>query len=328
MNAAASSATLMRYRIRWAEPIWWLAALSVFFLFPSYLYLATSVLVMALFALSLDIILGFAGVVSLGHALFYGIGAFTAGLLATNGWNEPVSAVIAGGGVAAALAAILGPFVLRLTGLPLVMVTLALGVIFFEIANKASSITGGVDGLYGLELDPIFGIFEWTIFGHTQYLYVLGWLFILFIIARRLVASPFGVALAGIRENRLRMKLIGAPVLRHLVLAYAISGFYAGVAGALSAQATAFVGIEVFSVETSIDVLVMLVVGGIGHLYGALLGAPVYMLVKEFSQQWNPYYWMFFIGALLIVVTGITKGGLVGILRRLASAFGSKEAGR
>jgi branched-chain amino acid transport system permease protein len=205
-----------------------------------------------------------------------------------------------------------------LTGLPLIMVTLGIGAIFFEAANKATWLTGGDDGLSGIDLAPLFGWFRWSLFGDTGYLYVVGWLAFLFYLTRRVVASPFGVALQGIRENSERMRLIGSPVLRHLVVGYVISAFAAGIAGALWTQTNAFVGLGVFSLDTAIDGLVMLVLGGIGGLYGGLIGAPVYMLVKHFSQQWNPFYWMFLIGGLLIVVVRFGRGGLLGIF---AGAF-------
>jgi branched-chain amino acid transport system permease protein len=308
-----------RHRLRRLEWVWWAIALAVFFIFPGYLGFATSLLIMATFALSLSLILGFAGVVTLGHAVFFGLGAYSAGLIAIAGWTEPITGVLMGGLVAASAALLIGPLILRLTGLPLVMVTLALGVLFQEAANKATWLTGGDDGLFGIKLQPLFGIFRWSIYGNTQYLYVFGWLAIIFVVLRRLIASPFGLALEGIRENPLRMRVIGAPVLWRLVLSYAISAFVAGVAGALSAQTTKFVGLIVFSLETSVDVLLVVVLGGLGSLYGALIGAPVYMSVKYFSQQWNPLLWTLFVGVMLILVTLYGQGGLLGICERLSA---------
>lgn len=316
LPAIPRATILQRARLHPAEPAWWAAALAAFFLFPDYLSFGTSVLIMAMLALSLGLVLGFAGVVTLGHAVFFGMGAYTAGLVAIGGWTEPVTGALLGGLAAAAVAAATGPLVLRLHGLPLVLVTLAIGVLFFEAANKAGWLTGGDDGLFGIELAPLLGRFEWTIFGHTQYLYSLAWLFASVVLVRRIVASPFGLALEGIRENALRMRLMGAPVLGQLVLAYVVSGFLAGVAGALSAQTTAFVGLQVFSVETSVDALLMLVLGGIGSVYGGLVGAPLYMSVKYFTQQWDPHLWKLFVAALLILATLIARGGVVGLLAR------------
>jgi branched-chain amino acid transport system permease protein len=232
---------------------------------------------------------------------------------------------LAGGAASGVFALAIGPLILRLTGLSFIMVTLGIGVILYEAANKAVWLTGGDNGLPGVTLEPLLGVFRWSVLGQTSYLYVLCWLLLLFYLTRRIVASPFGVALQGIRENPDRMRLLGAPVLRHLVVAYAISSAVAGIAGALSAQTNAFVGLEVLSLNTSIDGLVMLVLGGIGRLYGGLIGAPVYMFVQHFAQQWNPYYWMFLIGGLLILIVRFSRGGLLGLVDDLARRFGRRR---
>jgi len=321
MTPLPRDSILSRHHWRLGELLWLGAAVACYFAFPEYLALGTSVLVMVLLVQSYDLLLGFAGVLSLGHAVFFGLGAFVAGWLALAGWTEPVSVVLAAAVAAAVLAALIGPFLLRLTGLPLLMVTLAFGVLVFEAAHKATGITGGDDGLSGIQFKPIFGIFEWGLGGATSYLYVLAWLAVLFLLMKRVAASPFGVMLQGIRENPARMRLIGNRVLPHLTLAYVISGAVAGVAGALFTQANAFVGLGVLSLDTSVDVLVMLVLGGIGSLYGALIGAPAYMLLKHFSSQWNPFYWMLIIGVLLIAVVLLGRGGLLGMLQWAARGF-------
>ncbi len=305
---------LQRHRLRRVETLWWLLALAFFFVFPEYLAVATSVLIMALFALSLDLLLGFAGVLSLGHAVSFGLGAYACALINLAGWHEALSGALAGGAASGLFALLIGPLILRLSGLPFIMVTLGIGAIVYEAANKAVWLTGGDNGLPGVTLEPLFGVFRWSVYGQTGYLYVLGWLLALFYLSRRIVASPFGVALQGVRENSDRMRLVGAPVLRHLVAGYAIASTMAGIAGALSAQTNAFVGLEVLSLNTSIDGLVMLVLGGVGRLYGGLIGAPAYMFVQHFAQQWNPYYWMFLIGGLLIVIVRFSRGGLLGLL--------------
>ena len=313
------SATLTRHRIHWLEPIFWTAALLVYFVYPQYLAVATTVLIMALFAVSCDLAIGFAGILTLGQAVYFGIGAYAAGLIAKFLWNEAITGALVAGGLAAGVAAMLGPFVLRLRGLPLIMVTLGINVIVFEAGNKATSITGGDDGLTGFAMAPLFGLFRWSLFGHTKFLYVLGWLFVLFYLLRRVVASPFGVALQGIRENSQRMQLVGTPVLRHLVVAYVISAAVAGIAGALLAQTTAFVSLGVLSLDITLDGLVMMVIGGISTLHGSLLGAPLYLLVKHFASEWNPDYWMFAIGGLLILTVRFGRGGILGLLGRLLS---------
>lgn len=325
MNPVPRHSILGRHHWRVGEFLWLAVAVACYFLFPQYLSLGTSVLVMVLLVLSYDLLLGFSGVLSFGHAVFFGLGAFTAGWLSLAGWTEPFSVVLVAGIAAAVLAALVGSFLLRLTGLPLLMVTLALGVLVFEAAHKATNITGGDDGLAGIQFAPILGWFEWGLGGSAAYLYVLAWLVVVFVLLKRVVASPFGVMLQGVRENPARMRLIGNRVLPHLTLAYTISAAAAGIAGALFTQANAFVGIGVLALDTSVDVLVMLVLGGIGTLYGAFIGAPAYMLLKHFSSQWNPYYWMLIIGVLLIAVVMLGRGGLVGLGRTAIDKLRGRE---
>lgn len=310
---AGRSPRLDAHKVRVPEILYLAAAVLVFFLFPTDLSFATSVLISAIFVLSLDLILGFAGIISLGHALFFGFGAYVTGLATFAGWHEPITGALLGGVGAAVLAAITGPIVLRLNGLALIMVTLALNAVAFEAANKLTWLTGGDDGLFGITVSPLFGIFPWTMFSYTAYWYVLGWAVLLFFLARTVIASPFGVAIQGIRENSQRMRLIGTPVLRKLMVIYLISGFIAGVAGALSAQTTNFVGLTVLNVDSSVGALVMLVLGGVGRLYGALVGAAVYMVVQHFASEWSPYQWMFIIGALLTGVVMFARGGILGL---------------
>lgn len=313
MQSLPRDSILSRHGVRALEVGWLAVAVACFFAFPEYLSLGTSVLVMVVLVLSFDLLLGFAGVLSLGHALFFGLGAYVTGWLSLAGWTEPLSAVLFSSLAAGLLAAALGPFVLRLTRLPLLMVTLATGVLAFEAAHKATRITGGDDGLAGIQIAPLLGVFEWQLGGRTHYLYVLCWLIVIFLLLKRVAASPFGVALQGIRENSLRMRLIGNSVLPHLTMAYVISGAVAGAAGALFTQANAFVGLGVLAIETSIDVVIMLVIGGLGGLHGALIGAPIYLLLKHFSSQWSPFYWMLVVGLLLIAVVMFGRGGILGV---------------
>jgi branched-chain amino acid transport system permease protein len=326
MTPLPRNSILGRHRLNVADILLLVLPVAAFFVFPKYLALGTTVLVFALFALSLDLLLGFAGVLSLGHAAFFGIGAYTAGLLAIGGWNEALSGVIAGAVLCAAIAAAISPFLLRLTGLPLVMVTVGISSILLELANKASWLTGGDDGLYGIRLRPLLGMFKWSFTGETKFIYAFGWLLISFFVIRRIVSSPLGIALQGIRENGPRMRLIGNSVLPHLCIAFTVSAAFAGVAGAVWAQTGGFVGLGVLSLDNSIDVLVMLVLGGLGNLYGGLIGAPVYMIFKNFAQQLNPFYWMFFVGALLIFVVRFTRGGILGVLRSAGDRLAGRKA--
>ncbi len=305
----------------------WLCALAVPFVFPRELSLASSIVIMALFAISLDLVLGFAGIVTMGHALFFGVGAYAAAWIALGGWVEPVSGMLLAGVAAALLGAIVGPFILRSQGLPLIMITLVVGLVFYEAANKANFITGGDNGLGGYELWPLLGVFNWSVFGKVEYGYALTCLFVLFQASKTIVASPFGLALQGIRENPTRMALVGAPVRGHLLRIYIVSAFIAGVAGALSAQTTKIVGLEVLSINTSVDVLVMLVLGGVGTLYGGILGAVVYMVVHHLASTWNPYHWMFIIGFLLVIVVRFGQGGLVRIGTTWLARWRASKAG-
>jgi branched-chain amino acid transport system permease protein len=307
------------WRGRWTGAAFWLCLLAVYVLFPDRLSFATSIAVMALFAVSLDLILGFAGIISLGHAMFFGIGAYSAGWLALGGWTEPITGLIAAGLVAAVAAVLIGPFILRTMGLPLIMLTFVMGLILYEAANKATAITGGDNGLSSFTISPLFGVFKWSVYSKVEYLYALGCLFVVFCCARRLVASPFGLALKGIRDNPGRMAVIGASVRGHLLRIYVLSAFIAGVAGALSAQTTQFVSLDTLSSGTSINVIVMLVLGGIGTLYGAIVGTIVYMVVQHLASEWNPYNWMFVIGILLIAVVRLGRGGLLAIAALLSN---------
>lgn len=317
MISLHTSKALTRHRFSFWELTPLLAAVVAYFAFPDYLTFAAAVLVMAMFALSLDLVIGFAGIVTLGHAVFYGLGAYVTALLSTAGWTEPVTALLLGAGAAAVVAAATGPFVLRLKGLPLIMVTVGICAIVHEAAGKASWLTGGHDGLSALIFDPVLGLFEWSIYGTTSYVYALFWLAVMFLVARMLVCSAFGVALQGIHLNELRMRVLGAPVLGQLVLVYTVSAFIAGLAGGLLVQINAFVSPDVLTVDLSVFALAMIVLGGIGRLHGALVGAAIYMSVQYFAQQWDPYYWMLAIGILLILVVRFGRGGLLGIAEDL-----------
>lgn len=328
VNAAKSSPLLDRHRPRGLEAAFWCFAAAAFFLFPNHLPLATSCLVMALFAASLDLALGYAGIITLGHALHFGIGAYAAGLIAVAGYREAVSGAMFAGLCSAIAGAALAPLILRFSGVALIMVTLALGVMAHEVANKATWLTGGHDGLQVAKPDRLLELFDWTVVGQTGYLYALAWVFVLVIALRIVIASPFGVALQGIRDNPLRMRFIGAPVRRYLNRAYVLSAFIAGVAGALSAQTSQFVALDVLSVNTSVEVLVMLVLGGSGRLYGGLIGATVYILVRHFAAEWNPYHWMFVVGLLLIVVVKFGRGGLLGMMQGLVPALVVRSAAK
>ena len=300
-----------------AEILFWLVPVVAFFLLPGYLVLGSQILIVALFALSLDLILGYAGIVSLGHAAFFGLGAYTAGILAVKGWGEPISGLLAGG-VVAALAGFVASFlVVRGEDLARLMVTLGIGLLLFEAANRAAFLTGGVDGLSGVVMWKLLGVFPFDLGGKTAYVYSLVVLLILFIALRQLVASPFGLSLTGIRENKHRMPAIGAPVQRRLVAAYTIGAAVAGVAGALLAQTTQFVGLDTLGFNRSAELMIMLVLGGTGRLYGAIIGTAVFMIAQDYLSGINPVYWQFWLGLGMVAFVFFARGGILGALERL-----------
>ena len=306
-----------RHRYGVLEALPWLAAIAAYFVFPAYLALGAQILATILFALSADLVLGYAGIVTLGHAAFFGTGAYTAGILAANGWGEPITGLLAAAAAAGLLGLLSGLVVLRTTGLPLLMQTLVVATMVAEAANKASFITGGDDGLQGMEVWPIFGRLRFDMFGHTGYLYCLVVVFLCWWIARRIVHSPFGRSLTGIRENVRRMHAIGAPVARRRLVIYTISAALAGIAGALIAQTTQFVSLSFLSLERSGTVLIMLIIGGVGRLYGAFIGVPLYMIAQDRFSTAEPVYWYFWIGLLMVLVVVFARGGVLGLFDRL-----------
>jgi branched-chain amino acid transport system permease protein len=305
-------------RWRWSEIVFWLATLLPFVLTPSYLILASQVAITGLFALSLDLILGYAGIVSLGHAAYFGIGSYTAGLLSTHGWGEPLTGVLAAAVTAGIFGYLTSFIVARFRHLALIMITLGIGLVLQEAANSASWLTGGFDGLQGIHTWPIFGRFHFDLYGYTAYGYSLAALFLVFLVARRLIHSPFGLALRGIRENGPRMPAIGAPTHVHIRTIYTIAAIIAGIAGAILAQTTETVSLESLGFQRSADVLVMLILGGTGRLYGGLVGAAVYMVARDQFSGLNPQYWYFWIGLLLIAVVMLLPNGILGGLSLLA----------
>ena len=309
-----------RHRLRWYEALPWITAGASFFLFPNYLALGAQVLATVLYAMSLDLVLGYAGIVTLGHAAFFGTGAYAAGLLAAHGWGWPILGLGAGAVAAALVGLVSGAIILRTRGLTLLMQTLMVAVMLHEVANKANSVTGGADGLQGMVVQPVFGLFRFDLYGRTAYLYCLAVLFIGWLIMRRIVYSPFGRSLTGIRESEARMHAIGSPVFRRRLTAYTLSAALAGIAGALIAETTQFVAVDALGFERSGNVLIMLLVGGIGRLYGAFIGVPLYMIAQDRFAAIDPVYWYFWIGLLLILMVMFARGGLIGLGERLLAA--------
>ena len=324
---AAVDLSPMRRAAAWRVPeiIFWLVPLIAYFLFPKSLSLLSQIAITALFALSIDLILGYAGIVSLGHAAFFGLGAYAAGLLAKYVTGDPLLGLAFGAAVATAVGFLTSFLVLRGTDLTRLMVTLGVAMMLFEAANKATAFTGGVDGLQGVEMTKLFGMFSFDLYGKTAYWYSVAVLFILFWVARRIVHSPFGTSLRGIKQNVARMPAIGAPVHGRLVAVYTLGAAYAGVAGALLTQTTQFVSLDVLAFTRSAEIMLMLVLGGTGCLYGALIGTIVFMTAHHFLSDLNPQYWQFWLGAALVLIVLFARDGIMGIVQRLQTRLARRE---
>ena len=309
MSAASLStpdvARLVMSRARWrlSEIVFWIAALATIFLVPNRHLILTEIAILGLFALSLDLILGYAGIISLGQAAFFGFGAYCAGLLAKHQLvTEPALALVIAGVATAALGFVTSFLVLRGSDLTRIMVTLGITLVLRELANRFDGLTGGADGLQGITIEPLFGLFRFDIFGHTAYAYSLAVLFILFLLARRIVNSPFGLSLRAVKGNPLRASAVGISVNGRLVAVYTIAAGYAGVAGGLLAQTAQFASLDMFSFERSADVLLMLIIGGTGYLYGGIIGALIFKLMQDWLASMTPQYWQFWIGLVLVVI--------------------------
>jgi branched-chain amino acid transport system permease protein len=302
LTRQASGILTSKARLSALEIIFWIVAFaSIYFLKSKHLIL-TEIAILGLFALSLDLILGYAGIVSLGHAAFFGFGAYVAGLLAKYGIiKEPLLAMLASGLAVTVLGFVTSFLVLRGSDLTRLMVTLGVALVLREIANRLD-ITGGADGLQGIVIEPLLGHFEFDIFGTTAYVYSLVVLFALFMIARRIVHSPFGLSLRSVKGNPLRASAIGIHVNGRLVAVYTLAAGYAGIAGALLTQATQFASLSVLDFERSADVLLILVIGGAGYLYGGLIGAVLFKLVQDYLANVTPQYWQFWLGLVLVMM--------------------------
>ncbi len=324
----AEVARRLARRARWQplEYLFWLAALASVFLLRDRHLILTEIAWLGLFALSLDLILGYAGVISLGHAAFFGFGSYAAALLAKYGIvNEPVLALVVSGLAAAVLGFATSFLVLRGSDLTRLMVTLGVALIMREVANQIPDVTGGADGLQGVVIAPVLGLFPFDIFGHVSYVYCLAVLFVLFVLARRIVYSPFGLSLRAVKGNPLRAASVGISVNARLVAVYTLAAFYAGVAGGLLAQTTAFVSLDVLSFERSADLLLVLIIGGTGYLYGGPIGAVVFKLMQDWIANLTPQYWQFWIGLVLVLIVlvgrdriSLITGGLRLVVERIA----------
>ena len=288
-------------------------------LMPGYLDLGTRMVILTLAAMSLDLLVGYCGLVTLGHAAFFGAGAYAAGIFAIRVWADPVVGLLAAGAVAALLGVLSGAVLLRARRLTLIMLSLATVLIVQEVANKMNWLTGGADGLQGIVMQPVLGDFAFDLSGRVSYMYAATVLALGFLVFRTVVDSMFGKSLVGIRENDSRMHALGTPVDGRLRTVFVISAALAGIAGGLQAQVSEFVSLNAVSVEFSGEILIMLILGGAGRRYGAFLGAPLYVFMQDYLAREDPTNWYLWIGLLLLAIVFLAPGGLavwIGALTR------------
>jgi branched-chain amino acid transport system permease protein len=303
----------------------WLLVAGLPLALPGYEPLATQVFVMILFALSLDLLVGYAGIVTLGHAGLFGVGGYTAGILSVHGVTDPIVTAICGMILAAVTGLVFGVAMLRTKGLTLLMLTMASAFLLYEIANKATALTGGEDGLQGVSFTALLGLFAFDFRGKTAFFYSLAALFLVFTFVRALINSPFGWSLRGIRENDARMAAVGCPIMQRRVTVYVIASALAGLAGALQTQTTQFVALYSLSFELSGNILIMLILGGSGRLYGAFVGVPVFMLAQDLLAKQDPANWFLGQGIILIAMVMLAPGGILGIAERAVNAIKTRS---
>jgi branched-chain amino acid transport system permease protein len=304
------------------------AGMAGYWLFPDNLALLTRVIAVALLVLSIDLIVGYCGVATLGQAALFGAGAYAAGIACVNGVTEPLTLITIGALAGAVAGLLMGTFMLRAHGLAQLVLSIAIVQLFHEAANKASAYTGGSDGLAGLTVGPLFGVFEFDLWGQTAYLFGLALLVLVFIALKFVVSSPFGMLCRGIKEDPIRIKAMGSFVFPVLLKMFVISGAVAGIGGALAAISTQVVGLDSVSFELSANSLVMLVLGGLGTLYGALVGTVIFMGFEHVVSAINPFHWMTMVGALLVAVVLAAPGGLSGLLEKITASGKRTRGGR
>lgn len=306
-------------RISPFELVFWIACAALpFMFFETYMSLAAAIAITALFCISLDLILGYAGIISLGHAAFFGIGAYTAGILSAKGWGEPISGLLLAAIVTGIVGYVVSFMIVRVQHLALLMITIGLSFMLTEVAISFDQFTGGSDGLQGIDTWKLLGIWKFSLWGHTAFAYSIATLFVVFLIARRLVNAPFGLTLEAIRENPDRTTALGAPNKAHLQKIFTISAAIAGIAGALLAQTSETVSPETLGFQRSAETAIMLILGGTGRLYGAIIGVIIFMVARDQISGFYLQYWYFWIGLILILVVLFLPRGVLGGFEALA----------
>lgn len=281
------------------------------FLFPDDLAFLTRLIGLAFLVLSLDLVTGYCGIATLGHAALFGAAAYAAGIACVRGITDPLALLGIGIVAGALMGLISGALIARFRGLPQLVLSIAVGQLVAALANKLQWLTGGSDGLSGIAPGKVFGIFNFDMYSRTAFLFSLAILVVVFVALSRLVRSPFGLMCRGIKDDDLRARMIGVAVYPRLVVMYGVSGAVAGVGGALTAMSTGVVGLDSVSFERSAEVLVMLVLGGAGHLWGALAGALIFQIFEHIVAAANPFHWMTLVGLLLIGIVVFAPKGLI-----------------
>lgn len=309
---------------RIAPPVLLALALGCYALFPDYLGLLRTIFIVAIFALSYDLLQGYAGIVSLGHAVFFGLGAYTVAVLGGHGWTEPLLTLAAAMVVAGAAAGTLAPIVVVGNDFSRLLVTLGMGFLFHEVANQAHGLTGGADGLSSFTVGPIAGRWAFDFVGRVAFFYTLAGLVFTYLAVWRLSTSPFGLALRGLRENTPRMHAVGAAVARHRGVAYVLSGALAGMAGAMLAQTSNFASLDMLGFERSADVLIITALGGTGSVAGVVLGASLFTWLEDALSSLSPKYWQLGVGLVLMASVFVLPRGLAGLADTLRRRLGRR----
>ena len=310
-GSAAKRVLLATSRVHHWEWVLWALAFASPLLLSSHALIINEIAIVALFAISLDLVLGYTGIVSLGHAAFFGMGAYTAALFAKHAMPDPTIGLLVATLAATALGAVCSLTIMRGSDLTRLMDTLGMALILLELANKLDWLTGGADGLQGVVLGPVLGRFAFDLSGRVAAYYSLSVALVFFVLVRHLVHSPFGATLKAIRDNRLRAMAIGIPVTQRLAVIYTLAAGVAGAAGALLAQTTGFASLDVFAFDRSADVMLMLVIGGAGWLYGGIAGAIAFKLMQDALSAATPQYWTFWIGLILVILVLVGRERLI-----------------
>ena len=277
------------------------------------MFVLTSILILSIFAMSLDVLIGHLGYTSFGHAAFFGVGAYAAVIGARLGqpfWSDALIALAA----VVVVALMFGPIALRTTGLAFIMISLALAQALWGLAYRWSSVTGGDNGL-SAALRPAFpglGRLEST---HAFYYFVVAAFVIVLAALHVVVRSPFGASWRGIRDSEVRMQAVGYNTWLHKYVAYVVAAFFAGIAGVLNASLTGFVSPDALSIGNSATAILMVILGGPGTLVGAALGAGAIGVVREVVSSVTQR-WTLVLGVVYVVTVMFIPGGLMGIFRR------------